>query len=80
MMILNKVNSDASKIKEEILEDEYLLNLAKKRMKNKPSVISEEEFYKRNGIDDDFLNNLPDIDLEWKILIFLFVLTTQNSL
>ena len=48
----------------EIEENNYLLNLAVTRMKNNPSVISEDKFYARNGIDDDFLSDLPEIELE----------------
>ena len=45
-------------------EDLQLLQMALSRKNENQSTISRDEFFKNNQIDENYLNNLPDIELE----------------
>ena len=45
-------------------EDLQLLQLAMSRKEASPITISSADFYAENGITEDYLNDLPDIELE----------------
>lgn len=52
---------------EELLEKEedlQLIQIALEREKNPTEFITRKDFHKNNGIDEEYLKNLPEIDLE----------------
>ena len=52
---------------QELLEKEenlQLIQLSLSRMTKNQETISREEFYKNNGITEDYLNDLPDVEVE----------------
>lgn len=45
-------------------EDLQLMQLAMSRMNENTKYISSEQFYKGNGIDNEYLDDLPEVELE----------------
>lgn len=45
-------------------EDLQLMQLAMSRMNENTKYISSEQFYKDNGIDNEYLDDLPEVELE----------------
>lgn len=45
-------------------EDLQLMQLAMSRMNENAKYISSEQFYKDNGIDNEYLDDLPEVELE----------------